>query len=104
MRRIESTFPAWLDKLVEAVDEAAPPRDPSFSPLRIPPARVQLVPVKGDSGAVDMMQNERREREGARWALDTRWATMSRNERTTAPDHWQDVRTIDMDVESLVDE
>ncbi|GAA5862718.1 hypothetical protein JCM3774_001895 [Rhodotorula dairenensis] len=108
---VESTFPGWLDELMSTIDPLYP-RAPGFVPLAAtarPPARVRLEKVASTS----QQQQQQQQQQGANngtdaaanaallWTDDARWARLIKNERVTAPDWYQDVREIELEVEGV---
>lgn len=97
---IESTFPGWLDNFFKTIDTLAPAAPAELlsrlSLSSVPPARIQLEKVTEDSIKMDPVPPP--------WSSDVRWAKVKENERTTAPGWYQDVRSVELEVEGLDEE
>jgi hypothetical protein len=95
---VESTFPGWLDEFYTAIDPLAPTIAGlgQLSISGVPPARIQLEKVSGDTLKVDPAPPP--------WASDVRWAKLRDIERTTAPGWYQDVRAVELEIEGFAEE
>ncbi|GAA5911939.1 NAPDH-dependent diflavin reductase [Sporobolomyces salmoneus] len=106
---VESTFPQWSNKLFERLQTIFPP-PLGFKPLddaSLPPpsvvfedatsASLSLKSSALDSGSTSKEYSG--ECRALEWAEDCKWARLSRNERVTRKDWWQDVREIEIEVE-----
>lgn len=90
---VESTFPGWLDTFYSAIDPLFPAEESlaNLSLSDVPPPRIRLAPVDG-STAYD--------HEPPKWAKDVRWAKLKEMERVTKEGWYQDVRGIELEVET----
>jgi hypothetical protein len=92
---IESTFPQWLESLYEAIDHLFPAPD-AFMKLSledVPPARIRLENVEAKPEAPS--------RDSSLWAPDVRWAKIREMERVTKEGWYQDVRSVELEVEGV---
>jgi hypothetical protein len=100
LNSVESTFPAWLDSYMTAIDPLfPPPADFTKLPLTaVPPARVKLEKVSSFSSPNDIAPFET---QPIPWDDDCRWAKLVETTRATAEDWYQDVRAIELEVEDV---
>lgn len=88
---------------MSTIDPLYPPAA-GFTPLAAtarPPARVRLEKVASTSQRPGADQSTAADNAALLWTDDARWARMVKNERVTAPDWYQDVREIELEVEGV---
>ncbi|KAL8291429.1 hypothetical protein RQP46_002407 [Phenoliferia psychrophenolica] len=87
---IESTFPKWLEQLVDCIDPLYPLEEGAERRgiEDVPPPRIEMVEVKDGAGM---------EKEGL-WAEDVRWAKVRKLDKVTPEGWFQDVRSVELEL------
>ena len=89
-RRIESTFPKWLEEFIAVIDSLFPLEQgvPRSAIDDVPPSRIEMAQV--ESGSVSVKEG--------RWAKDIRWAKVRKLDRVTPSGWFQDVRSVELEL------
>ncbi|GAA5943020.1 NAPDH-dependent diflavin reductase [Sporobolomyces koalae] len=94
---VESTFPQWSDELFAQLERLYPCPQ-GFVPLSAqalpPPTIATSPPIAGlDVASSDLSE------QSLGWTDDCVWATLTKNDRVTRSDWWQDVRELELQVQ-----